>query len=66
MDLSAFANSGLVRDAVEHCLERVCEAAHRMGDRAAELMPGQPGGDIRGMGNRLQDLTSLCSAEQSL
>jgi uncharacterized protein with HEPN domain len=44
----------LVRDAVERCLERICEAAHRLGWRAAELMPDQPWGDIRGMGNRLR------------
>ena len=33
---------------------RVCEAAHRLGEHAGELMPGQPWGDIRGMGNRLR------------
>lgn len=54
MDRTAFASSGLTRDAVERCLERVCEAAHRLGERAGELMPGQPWGDIRGMGNRLR------------
>ncbi len=50
----AFAGNGLMRDAVERCMERVCEAAHRLGERAAELMPGQPWADIRGMGNRLR------------
>ena len=50
----AFADNGLMRDAVERCMERVCEAAHRLGERAAELMPGQPWADIRGMGNRLR------------
>jgi uncharacterized protein with HEPN domain len=54
MDRAAFAGSGLTRDAVERCMERVCEAAHRLGARAAELMPHQPWGDIRGMGNRLR------------
>ena len=54
MDRTAFASDGLKRDAVERCLERVCEAAHRLGERAAELMPGQPWSDIRGMGNRLR------------
>jgi uncharacterized protein with HEPN domain len=54
MDRAAFADSGVSRDAVERCMERVCEAAHRLGDRAAELMPSQPWGDIRGMGNRLR------------
>ena len=39
VDRSAFANNGLVRDAIERCLERVCEAAYRLGDRGAELMP---------------------------
>ena len=54
MDRTAFASNGLTRDAVERCIERVCEAAHRLGERAAELMPNQPWGDIRGMGNRLR------------
>jgi uncharacterized protein with HEPN domain len=30
------------------------EAAHRLGGHAEELMPSQPRGDIRGMGNRLR------------
>ena len=54
MDRDAFASSGLVRDAIERCVERVCEAAHRLGPHAAELMPNQPWSDIRGMGNRLR------------
>lgn len=54
VDRTAFASSGLMRDAVERCMERVCEAAHRLGEHAAELMPDQPWGDIRGMGNRLR------------
>ena len=54
VDQAAFAGSGLLRDAVERCMERVCEAAHRLGEYAAELMPNQPWGDIRGMGNRLR------------
>ena len=54
MDRAAFAANGMVRDAVERCLERICEAAHRLGSQAAEMMPGQPWGDIRGMGNRLR------------
>jgi uncharacterized protein with HEPN domain len=44
----------LRHDAVERCLERICEAAVRLGDAAAELMPHQPWQDIRGMGNRLR------------
>ncbi len=59
VDQAAFAGNGLLRDAVERCMERVCEAAHRLGDHAAALMPDQspdqaPGDDIRGMGNRLR------------
>lgn len=53
-DRDAFASNGLMRDAVERCMERVCEAAHRLGERAAELMPNQPWGNIRGMGNPLR------------
>ncbi len=41
-------------DAVERCLERICEAAHRLGDAAATLMPRQSWQDIRGLGNRLR------------
>jgi uncharacterized protein with HEPN domain len=54
MDRATFAGSGLTRGAVERCMERVCEAAYRLGERAAELMPHQPWSDIRGMGNRLR------------
>ena len=54
MDQRTFEQDGRTRDAVERCLERVCEAAHRLGKRAEQLMPGQPWGDIRGMGNRLR------------
>lgn len=54
VDQAAFAGNDLLRDAVERCVERVCEAAHRMGEDAAELMPSQPWRAIRGMGNRLR------------
>jgi uncharacterized protein with HEPN domain len=54
MDRAALASDGLIRDAVERCMERVCEAVSRLGDRAVELMPSQPLGAIRGMGNRLR------------
>jgi uncharacterized protein with HEPN domain len=54
LDRQAFEGDGRTRDAVERCLERICEAAHRLNERAVELMPGQPWADIRGMGNRLR------------
>jgi uncharacterized protein with HEPN domain len=54
MDRIQFEHDGRTRDAVERCLERICEAAVRLGDRAAQLVPTQPWADIRGMGNRLR------------
>ena len=54
LDREAFGGDTLRRDAVERCLERICEAAFRLGEKAAELAPSQPWGDIRGMGNRLR------------
>jgi uncharacterized protein with HEPN domain len=54
MDRATFERDGRTRDAVERCLERICEAAIRLGDQAAQLVPGQPWNDIRGMGNRLR------------
>lgn len=54
MDRDALEANGLARDAVERCLERICEAAFRLGDRAGALLPGQPWPDIRGLGNWLR------------
>ena len=54
MDRALFEADGRTRDAVERCVERVCEAVHRLADGAEALMPGHPWGDIRGMGNRLR------------
>jgi uncharacterized protein with HEPN domain len=54
MDQDALERDGRTRDAVERCLERICETAFRLGDEAARLVPNQPWGDIRGMGNRLR------------
>ena len=42
------------RDAVERCLERISEAAAKLGDEAGELVPGQPWPEIRALGNRLR------------
>jgi hypothetical protein len=54
---AAFAGNGLVRDAVERCLERICKAAHRLGSNAAELMPDQLWDDIRGRATGCATLT---------
>ena len=48
------ARDGRTRDAVERCLERLCEAGFRSGEDAERLMPNQPRADIRDMGNRLR------------
>lgn len=42
------------RDAVERCLERISEAAAKLGDEAGELVPRQPWPEIRALGNRLR------------
>ena len=54
VDRAGLAVDGRTRDAVERCIERVCEAVYRLVDRAERLMPGHPWADIRGMGNRLR------------
>jgi uncharacterized protein with HEPN domain len=54
IDRQAFDRAEMARDAVERCIERVCEAAHRLGEHAERLVPGQPWREIRGMGNRLR------------
>ncbi len=43
------------RDAVERCLQRISEAAIRLGqEEAGRLAPAQPWQDIRGIGNHLR------------
>jgi uncharacterized protein with HEPN domain len=54
MDLTAFAENRLVYDAVERCLERICEATAKLGDLAPALMPDQPWHKIRALGNVLR------------
>jgi uncharacterized protein with HEPN domain len=62
LDRERFARDGRTRDAVERCLERICEATRRLGDRARVLMPDQPCADIRGLGNRLRHAYDRVSA----
>lgn len=50
MSRDEFQGNGRTRGAVERCLERICEAAFRLGDTAALLMPAQPWGEIPGHG----------------
>ena len=53
LDHKSLEGDDLRHDAVERCLERICEAAFRLGDKAAVILPDQPWQDNRGMGNRL-------------
>ena len=54
MDDAAFRANFMAIDAVERRLQKVSEAATRLGDNAAESVPGQPWADIRGIGNWLR------------
>jgi uncharacterized protein with HEPN domain len=54
LDAAALGENRLVYDAVERCLERISEAAAKLGDQAALMMPGVPWRDIRALGNRLR------------
>lgn len=54
LSVSDLQSDPKTRDAVERCLERISEAAAKMGDEAAELAPGQPWREIRALGNRLR------------
>jgi uncharacterized protein with HEPN domain len=54
MDLEAFEGNRLVYDAVERCLERICEAVTKLGDMAEHVMPDQPLQRIRSFGNVLR------------
>lgn len=44
MDVTAFEKDQKTYDAVERCLERISEAAAKLGDLASSLMPGSRGG----------------------
>jgi hypothetical protein len=47
MDRAAFDSDSRTRDAVERCLERVSEAASKLGEAADELAPGPPWKAVR-------------------
>ncbi len=50
----AFLAGRKTQDAVERCLQRITEAAIKLGDQAERLVPGYPWKDVRGLGNRLR------------
>ena len=54
MNLAEFSRDRRTYDAVEHCLERISEAAAKLGETAAILVPDQPWAKIRALGNRLR------------
>jgi len=54
MNLAAFEDDQKTCDAVERCLERISEAAAKLGELAPTLMPDQPWQKIRALGNRLR------------
>ena len=53
--MDAFLADLKTHDAVERCLERVSEAAKKLGDTAEVLCPGIPWPAIRSTGNLLRD-----------
>lgn len=54
MDEAAFSRDDKTYDAVERCLERISEAASKLGELAQTLVPGQPWQEIKALGNRLR------------
>ena len=54
MDAAAFNADRRTRDAVERCLERLSEAATKLGDQADILAPGPPWRAVRALGNVLR------------
>ena len=48
----AFLADRKTQDAVERCLQRITEAAIRLGSEAERLTPGYPWKDVHGLGNR--------------
>jgi uncharacterized protein with HEPN domain len=51
MNAATFASDAKTCDAVERCLERISEAAKKLGSTAESLCPDIPWQSIRGLGN---------------
>lgn len=55
MSITVFERDRRTLDAVERCLQRITEAAIRIGDsRMAEIAPDVPFHQVRGLGNALR------------
>ncbi len=59
-----FVADAKTRDAVERCLERMSEAAAKLGETASELAPEQPWQQIRSLGNRIRHEYDRLRAER--
>ena len=59
LDEKTFKSNDLVIAAVERCLSRISEAAHRLGKEAETIAPGPPWDLIRSIGNRLRHAYDL-------
>lgn len=62
MDAAAFRADARTSDAVERCLQRISEAAVRLGEDGPRLMPAMPWPDIRGIGNHLRHAYDVVSS----
>lgn len=54
MDFAAYRDDAKTADAVERNLQRISEAAIRLGDQGPLLCPEIPWADVRGIGNWLR------------
>ena len=54
MRTSAFVSDLKTTNATERCLERISEAAKKLGDVAEQLCPGIPWAKVRAVGNVLR------------
>ena len=54
MDRATFLDDPKTRNATERCLERISEAAKKLGGLAEELCPTVPWPNLRGLGNFLR------------
>lgn len=54
MDQTAFAGDEKTTNAVERCLERISEAARKLGDFAEQACPSIPWRQVRAIGNLLR------------
>jgi uncharacterized protein with HEPN domain len=54
MDQTGFAQDARTSNATERCLERISEAAKKLGEVAESLCPDVPWPQIRGVGNFLR------------